>query len=171
MIRTFVVLTTLLVCTAPASAQTALERERLQKEIDQGRELILALAGANDALVTRVRAIDGDALTVDAGSGMRRIAFADVSRISRKGDGVGNGALIGMAVFGGWCAYVCGQGLDSGGQAVLAVLVNASVGAGIGALIDAGHAGTTTLYQRPANVRVGASASPRHVGIRMTMAW
>ena len=54
---------------------------------------------------------------------------AGVEHIGSSGAGVGldslvNGALIGAAVVGVWCAIVCGQGLDSHGQLPLAVVVN-----------------------------------------------
>jgi hypothetical protein len=161
----------MLLFAAPAAAQTAPERTSLQREIGRHRQVTIEFDAPGDAVVGRIQSIDRDSIEVALASGPRRIRFADVRRISREGDSVGNCALIGMTVLGTWCAIICGQGLNAGGQVVLAVLVNGSVGAGIGALIDASHNGRTTLYRRRTGVRVRATASPRAVGVSATLKW
>jgi hypothetical protein len=42
--------------------------------------------------------------------------FDQVLQVDRHGDPLKNGALIGAAILGVWCAVICGQGLRSGGS-------------------------------------------------------
>jgi hypothetical protein len=72
-----------------------------------------------------------------------------IARIQTRGDSVRNGALIGALVLGGWCAIICGQGLDGGATLPVAVIFNAALGVAIGAGIDAFIPGRTTIYNRP----------------------
>lgn len=87
-----------------------------------------------------------------------------IARIRTARDSVWNGAIIGAAIGGVWCAFVCGQGLDSGGQLPLAVLSTVGFWGAVGAGIDALHSGRETIYQRPSPVmaaRPGAALSVR----------
>jgi hypothetical protein len=133
--------------------------------------LTVHLDTTGESLVGRIQAVDADSLEIALGSGTRRVRFVDVTRISREGDSVGNGAAIGLAVLGGWCAYICGQGLTSGGQTLLAVLFNGAIGAGIGALIDHAHRGTTTVYRRRVAFRISPAAASRAAGISASVRW
>lgn len=171
MLRTLTLLASTLLLAVPAAAQTTSERNTLRKEIATNRSWIIEVAAPGDAILGPIRVVDADAIEVEVGSGIRRVRFDDIDRIYREGDSLGNGALIGMGVLGGWCAYICGQGLNSGENAVLAVIVNGALGAGIGALIDASHTGTTTLYRRRPTVRVGPMTSRHAAGIRATVTW
>lgn len=76
------------------------------------------------------------------------IPMTTVDVVTVGGDPVGDGAAIGGAVLGVWCALVCGQGLRSGGEYALAVAFNTGLGALIGAGIDAAHSDQTTVYRR-----------------------
>jgi hypothetical protein len=78
---------------------------------------------------------------------VRTWRFDDIVQVDRKGDSLKNGAIIGALVLGGWCAYVCGQGVGSG-DLPAAVIVNAGFGALIGIGIDAGNQARTTVYQK-----------------------
>ncbi len=84
--------------------------------------------------------VDGTAWTVPLGQ---------VARVQRSGDRSSDGAAKGALLVGLWCARVCGQGLDNGGQLGLAVLGNAAVGGLIGWAIDRGRTGRTTIYPFP----------------------
>lgn len=78
----------------------------------------------------------------------RDIRLADVARIESRGDSVKNGALIGAAILGAWCALICRQGLDGyTGQFAYVLAINTALGAAIGAGIDGMHVGRTTIYQ------------------------
>ena len=101
-----------------------------------------------------------EALTILLSGAPREISLADVVRVDVAGDSLKNGAIIGAVILGGWCAVVCGQGLSSAAQLPLAVMVNAGVGALIGSRIDAGHAGQTTIYQRPVSAVNGVTRLP-----------
>ena len=155
----------------PADAQATEDRTRLLEATISGRLLTVHLDTPKEPLVGRLRAVDADSVEIAIGPDTRRIRFADITRISHEGDSVTNGAVIGMAVLGGWCAYICGQGLTSGGQTVLAVLLNGAIGAGIGALIDKAHTGTTTVYRRRTAVRIAPAASTRAAGISASVTW
>ena len=94
----------------------------------------------------------------------RVIPWKEIVRVKRHP--VWNGALIGGAILGTWCAVVCGQGLDQRGQLLPAIAVNAGLGALIGLGIDA-WSGENTVYRRNAEstarvrVRPGISVSLR----------
>jgi hypothetical protein len=86
---------------------------------------------------------------------VRDVRLADVARIESRGDSVKNGAIIGAAILGGWCALICPQGLDGYGRQFGYVLaVNTALGAAIGAGIDGMHVGRTTIYQ-PVEIQPG----------------
>lgn len=72
--------------------------------------------------------------------------LSSVRRVEREGDSLKNGAIIGAVVLGAWCAAICGQGLNRSSQLFPAIVVNAGVGAVIGALFDADHKGRTRIY-------------------------
>ena len=81
----------------------------------------------------------------------------DIVRIDRTDDSLGNGALIGAIVLGGWCALVCGQGLDSdasGGGVVVAI---AALGAVLGAGIDALRYDHSPVYPPRRDAGLGAA--------------
>jgi hypothetical protein len=93
---------------------------------------------------------------------VRDVKLADVARIESRGDSVKNGAIIGAAILGGWCALICPQGLDGYGRQFGYVLaINTALGATIGAGIDAMHVGRTTIYE-PAEIQ----SAHRSKGVR-----
>ena len=93
---------------------------------------------------------------------VRDVRLADVARIEQRGDSVKNGAIIGAAILGGWCALICPQGLDGyRGQFGYVLAINTALGAAIGAGIDAMHVGRTTIYE-PAEIQAGR----RSTGVR-----
>jgi hypothetical protein len=85
-----------------------------------------------------------------------------LERIDATHDSLVNGAVIGGLSLGLWCAVICGQGLDSAGSLPTAVVINAGLGALIGAGIDAAHRGRTPIYIRGA----GKSGSSLQVKFR-----
>lgn len=157
--------------TTPAAAQTRLERSALEQAVRDGRTVMVDVDAPGDSVIGRLRGVDGDAIEVVLGSGVRRVSFSDIARIYREGDSVANGAGTGAAVMGGWCAIICGQGTSGGGDYVRVVVFNTLTGAGIGALLDLATGGTTTLYRRRAKARVTGLISPRSIGIGATVRW
>lgn len=82
-------------------------------------------------------------------NGNRRVIPLDqIRRIQVSGDRVKNGAIIGAAFFGGYCAVVCGIALPLNEQYAAAVMANAGLGALLGAGIDALHHGRTTIFRK-----------------------
>lgn len=81
-----------------------------------------------------------------------------MKRVQLAGDSVRNGARIGGIVLGVWCAYICRHTMP--GIWPYAVVSNALVGAGLGAVIDSAIPGRTTVYTAPREADA-APASPR----------
>lgn len=104
--------------------------------------------------------LGSDTLTLVVNQRPMTVPLAGVIRIEVPGDPLANGAIIGAAVFGAWCAFVCGQGLDDSSQLGSAVAVNTV----LGAAIDAAHKGRTPIYQRRA-VSVHLDAGPDRPGV------
>ncbi|MEQ1759289.1 MAG: hypothetical protein ABL986_13280 [Vicinamibacterales bacterium] len=75
------------------------------------------------------------------------VPFEHVRQVQRTGDSVRNGARIGALAFGLWCAYICRQSVP--GIWPYAVVTNSLVGAALGAGIDAGIPGRSTIYVAP----------------------
>ena len=170
LLTTFVVVLMCAAAVPPAWAQTPVERAALEREVQRGRRLYVELQ--QEMVIGSIRALSADTIDVVGDAGTRQLRLSQVDRIYRDGDSVWNGFAIGAAVLGTWCAIICGQGLNSGGEVVLATLNAAAVGGGIGALFDWSHRGTTTLYRRRATpVRVAGVATPRAIGLSVQMAW
>lgn len=91
-----------------------------------------------------------DAATLLVNGQERELPLTEVARIETPRDGLKNGAIIGAIVLGSWCAIICGQGLDSGGQLSAAIVANAALGASIGVGFDALVGGRKTIYQQRA---------------------
>jgi hypothetical protein len=90
----------------------------------------------------------------------RRFSEGAIAKV-RRNDPVWNGAVIGGLVLGIWCARVCGQGLDSSSDSLLAVVAaNAGFGALIGAGVDAGQR-PRVLYIRNAGPTAGLGPDGR----------
>src|SRR4051812_34894938 len=127
-----------LALSAPASAQDSFKQVWVTQsdsgEVVRGRMVNLSPQSLT-LLTSDNRRVD---LPLDA-----------VLRIEAKGDSLKNGALIGAAVFGGLMVLEC-QGLSRGSQCVTGIVLDAGLGALIGAGIHAMNGGRTTLYSRPA---------------------
>jgi hypothetical protein len=93
----------------------------------------------------------GDTITLVVDGQPVDVPLARVTRIDLGGDSLANGAAIGAAAMGGWCAAICGQGLTRRGSLPFAVLMNAGLGALIGAGIDALNGRGRPIYIRPAS--------------------
>ena len=70
----------------------------------------------------------------------------DVVTIDKADDSLANGAVIGALVLGGWCALVCGQGLDRDSSVGGVVAASAALGAAVGAGVDALRHDRSRLY-------------------------
>ncbi len=88
------------------------------------------------------------------------VSFDRVQRVQRSGDSVRNGARIGALAFGLWCAYICRHTVR--GIWPYAVVTNSLVGAALGAGIDAGIPGRSTIFIAPPR-RDAEPADPRPI--------
>lgn len=80
---------------------------------------------------------------------LRDIPMTTVRSIDRQGDSLKNGAIVGAAVLGGFCALACLQGVDNREQYAGVLAINTAYGALIGLFIDWRIHGTTTVYRAP----------------------
>lgn len=109
--------------------------------------------------------VDDTSITLDVKGTLTPFRLAAVSRVARRGDPLKNGILIGMAVGGGWCALVCGQGAAYTSQYITAIAVNGAVGALVGAWIDASRSGTRVIYRRTDRLSVAITPAGRAITI------
>jgi hypothetical protein len=103
-----------------------------------------------------------ESLAILTAAGRMDVPLNTLDRIDATHDSLVNGAVIGGLSVGLWCAVICGQGLDSADSLPMAVVINAGLGALIGAGIDAAHRGRTPIYIRTA----GKSGSSLQVKFR-----
>jgi hypothetical protein len=120
-----------------------------------GEEVIVQPRTAGAELRGRLIDLSRESVSILIDGGRVDIPLDDVLRVDTTRDSLVNGAVIGALAMGGWCALVCGQGLDSGSSVGAVVLMNAGLGAAIGAGIDALHKGRSPIYISPA--RSGAA--------------
>lgn len=114
----------------------------------RGKTVIVVQRGGAE-LTGRLLSVDPDRLQLQFGDRTRDIDVPNIARIDRPSDPLANGAIIGAIALGGWCAYICGQGLMSASQLPAAIAANAAFGALVGAGIDAFHRHRTTVYVVP----------------------
>jgi hypothetical protein len=111
----------------------------------------------------------------------RSWSLADVSRIDVPDglrDGVRKGAIV-MTVWSAvgmlFIASVCGNHCEGlAPMAIVAVPVNAALGAGVGAFIDAAHVRRNTIYSAmppKIGVTVSPMVTPRAAGVQVAVAW
>jgi hypothetical protein len=110
----------------------------------------------------RLIELSPESLAILTAVGRMDVPLNTLERIDATHDSLVNGAVIGGLSLGLWCAVICGQGLDSGDSLPTAVVINAGLGALIGAGIDAAHKGRTPIYIRTA----GKSGSSLQVKFR-----
>jgi hypothetical protein len=108
--------------------------------------VVLTLAG--EEISGRMLALGPDEVRMLVKGQERTWRLDDIVQVDRKGDSLKNGAIIGALVLGGWCAYICGQGVDSSTSLPGVVIINAGFGALIGMGIDAGNQVRKTVYQK-----------------------
>jgi hypothetical protein len=115
-----------------------------------GDEVIVTQSSSGVELRGRLLELTPGSLAILVDGRRVDVPIEGVLRIDTTRDSVKNGAIIGAAVLGGWCALICGQGLAESGSVPVVVAVNAGFGALIGAGIDALHRGRSPIYVKPA---------------------
>jgi hypothetical protein len=127
----------------------------------------------------RVAALEADSLTIDAG-GLKSFAASDVRFVvERRGDSLGNGALIGLGVGGATFGVAC-YANTSGSDQDWCPLVTAfygGVGAAVGVAIDALIPGRKlVVYRAPgapghARLSIAPLVTPRAKGVAFAFAF
>lgn len=136
-----------LVVAVPASAQENL------------KQVWITQADSGDVVQGRLVSLSRESLAMLTADNRRvEIPLDRVLRIDTGGDSLKNGAAIGAAVFGGLVAATCAS-WGGGGECVAASLIDAGVGALVGAGIDALNPGRTPIYSRPAATAASTHAS------------
>jgi hypothetical protein len=115
----------------------------------EGERILVKQTASGEELRGRLIALSPETLSLLVKGHRVDVPMDRVLRIDATRDSVANGAAIGAALLAGLCALNCGQGLDSGDQLPVAVLVNAGWGALFGALIDLKIEGRTPIYIKP----------------------
>ncbi len=104
----------------------------------------------------------------------REFPRAEVHQVSRRGDTVGDGAVIGLGVFGAWAlaSVAFGGGCEEAGAGpcLAAAGVMGGIGAGVGALIDYSIKGKTVVYRtKPVAVTATPLLLRRGAGVSVAL--
>jgi hypothetical protein len=127
-----------------------------------GQQVFVQTTASRAELKGHLLELSRDTLALLVDGRRVELPLETVLRIETRGDSLKNGALMGALVLGGWCAAVCGQGLDDRDMWPLVVAVNTAFGAAIGAGIDGLVSGRQMIYSKP---------SPRSTVARPPGAW
>lgn len=109
--------------------------------------------------------LSADSVTLLIQGERRTLNLNRVRHVRTRPDSLKNGFLIGAAVLGGWCAYVCGQALPDGSDLASAIGINAMFGGLVGIGIDAMNPHRRFLYRN-----AGLAAGPTR-GAGFTLSW
>ncbi len=132
---------------APAAAQ------------DSSRQVWVTQSGSGEIVSGRIVDLSAESLTLLTADQRRvEVPIDRLLRIETRGDSLKNGAAIGALIAGGLVALGCGQA-GGGGACVTATVLDAGLGALIGAGVDALNGGRSTLYSRPAGTPAGRTAA------------
>jgi hypothetical protein len=139
-------------------AQTSFDE--LPRRVKPGQKVYVTDPLARETEGTLVR-LSTTSLTLLVRGAEREFPRAEVESVSRRGDSVRNGMIIGMLVAGGLgLASVLTDDCSADFAAATCagvVGLNAAMGAGVGALIDYGVKGKTLVYR---SKRAAVSAAP-----------
>jgi hypothetical protein len=125
-----------------------------------GEEIVVKQTSSGEEVIGRFIALSPETLSLLVNGSRVDMPIDRVLRVDATRDSVIEGALIGAAILGGYCAFICGQGVSDTGELVKAVVVNIGVGAAIGAGFDAMHKGRVPLYVKPSG-KAGAALQVR----------
>lgn len=148
------VLALLVLCPALGLAQVpARSADQLKLVMDEGQKVTITDRTGHET-TGRLVTIAEETISLQVQNETVRWELADIRRIQKReadplGNGILIGALIGAGVTGAGVAYWCSHE-DCGPGALVSVALWGTAGAGIGALIDAAHAKTRTVYEAPA---------------------
>ena len=132
---------------APAAAQ------------DTFKQVWVTQSSSGEVVRGRIVDLSPESLTILTADNRRVDMPLDrVLRIEARGDSLKNGAVIGALVLGTMMGLMCGD-FEGGGQCITAVVLDAGIGALIGAGVDALNGGRSPLYSRPAAAPAGHSAA------------
>lgn len=133
---------------APAAAQ------------DTFKQVWVTQSSSGEVVHGRIVDLSPQSLTIFTSDNRRVDMPLDrVLRIEARGDSLKNGAAIGAVVLGGIVALACSGSGGTAGECATAVVLDAGMGALIGAGLDALNEGRSTLYSRPAMAPAGPTAS------------
>jgi hypothetical protein len=120
----------------------------LESEPSDVKPVYVMQRGPGQELRGRLLQLGPETMTMLVEGQRRTVSLDDVLRVQVAGDSVKNGTVIGAIVMGVWGAV--GWHLQRGSELALMTTLNAGFGALMGAGIDAGISGRTTIYSRPA---------------------
>jgi hypothetical protein len=152
---------------APARASVL---PALDQAVQQAEEVVV-VDQAGDVVRGRLISLSSDGLVLLVDGSRRQLPLARVTRVSRRGDSVMNGFIIGAVIGAVMGALSPADGVDTGGKR--AVLIAASTGlyALVGAGIDGLHSGQTTIYASSPSATMSRRIAHRRLGARWTVRW
>jgi hypothetical protein len=135
------------------------------------KQVWITQADSGDVVQGRLVSLSRESLAMLTPDNRRvEIPLDRVLRIETTGDSLKNGAAIGAVVFGGLVAATCAS-WGGGGECVAASLIDAGLGALIGAGVDAMIAGRTPIYSRTvgtaAKYGIGGDAKRASIGFKI----
>jgi hypothetical protein len=147
--RLIIAASVLFACSAPASAQPSLDRLKIaigdRVEVTE-RTGVITTGVLTDVSDTMVQA------------GNREFPIGTVLKVDRRGDSLWSGFIIGAGL--GLILSPIAQEGCLHGSSVPCVIAPMLVYGGIGALIDLGHEGSTTIYRAAPGGAKGARIAP-----------
>jgi hypothetical protein len=113
-------------------------------------EVIVTQSGSGEELHGRLLELSSQSLAILVDGQRVDVPIDNVLRIDGTHDSLKNGTIIGASVMGGLAALTCAGYATSAGQCLTGVVINAGLGALVGAGIDALHKGRSPIYIKPA---------------------
>ena len=156
--RSLILIASVLAVPAIAKAQDQSAGPKERRAVVYLRE-----TGSDQDVRAELIKFDASSVIIQVAGARRELPLTRVSRIEVPvRDSVMNGALIGALILGGWCAIICGQGLDRGSEIAPVAAFNAGMGALIGAGLDAMVQDRAAIYSSgPSTATRFGSLSPR----------
>ncbi|NOT43374.1 MAG: hypothetical protein HOP14_02080 [Acidobacteria bacterium] len=145
-----------------------------------GRPAVSVLRDDGTELSGRLLRVDPDSLVLLVGDSERRVEVSRVRRVTKRGDTLRNGAIVGAvvgAVVGLLAAGIadCPEPAPGGrcpGTRAAGFLLSTGAYAAVGAGIDALVVGRTTLFEGPAtSPPVASGRSPGQAVLRWSVRW
>lgn len=127
----------------------------------EGERIAVRLVDKGPTLRGTLVKMTTDTVAVKVAGQEVKVAWTKIQRIEVGGDSLLNGSLIGAAVLGVYCAFICGQGLTPGQSLPGTVVRMIGLGAVVGAAFDASVSDRRVVYEAGALPGTRREARPQ----------